>query len=141
MNRVSVLAALLAVICIPKAALADRQSDKKAFIASCDESISIARLFGAPRKFVGKHVDIRGIVGPATDNPKVININDIDNLSLFVIVLSDDLKDLEQGQRVRILGEVGKPVTAQIRSVEGAPTLLSTPTPSHRSGSAFARVY
>ena len=75
MNRVSVLAALLAVICIPKAALADRQSDKKAFIASCDESISIARLFGAPRKFVGKHVDIRGIVGPATDNPKVINIS------------------------------------------------------------------
>jgi hypothetical protein len=95
----------------PIAAVASVADDKRAFIAQCDESISVVRLAGAPYKFVGKKVDLHGIVGPTTD-PTFINLNSADesNPLAFVVVLADSRR-LEQGQRIRVLGVVQQPVS------------------------------
>lgn len=110
LSRVSFLAAVGgALVASPIAALASVQDDKKRFIAQCDESISVERLAGAPYKFIGKKVDLHGVVGPSTD-PGFINLNSPEGDGVFVIVLADS-RTLEQGQRIRVLGTVEKPVS------------------------------
>jgi len=46
-SRATFVVSGLAVLAAPTAAFADRASDKRAFLAQCDESISIDRLAGA----------------------------------------------------------------------------------------------
>jgi hypothetical protein len=110
LSRRSALQGAVAVVLAPTIASASIQDDKRAFIAQCDESISITRLAGAPHKFVGKKVDLHGMVGPAMQQTDAFNLNDIDNPAIFVIVLGN-AKDLEQGQSVRVLGTVESPET------------------------------
>ena len=119
MTRATFAVSLATLVAGPTAALASVQDDKRKFIAQCDESISIERLAGAPYKFVGKKVDLHGIVGPATD-PDYINLNSPSGDGTFVIVLADSRR-LEQNQRIRVLGTVQKPVSGQ-NNVGGAGT-------------------
>lgn len=106
-NRAGFVAGLAFVALVPSAAVASVQDDKRKFIAQCDESISIDRLAGAPYKFVGKKVDLHGVVGPATD-PDIINLNS--QGGVFVVVIASS-RNLEQGQNIRVLGTVEKPIS------------------------------
>ena len=108
MKRSGFIAGLFAII--PTAALADRQADKRAFLRKCDESISLERLAGAPNKFIGKKVDLHGIVGPPMQDTSVFNLNSPENPSIFVVVLGD-ARNLERGQAVRVLADVQKPIS------------------------------
>lgn len=109
-SRVAFVIGGLTVMAAPIAALADRASDKRAFLSRCDESISIERLAGAPYKFIGKKVDLRGTVGPAMDTTDAFSLDSSSNLAIFVVVVAD-ARALEQGQAVRVLGTVTKPFT------------------------------
>ena len=112
-SRASVLGGLGAAIVAPTAALAaSRQDQKRAFISQCDESISVEGLAGAPHKFVGKKVDLRGTVGPAMEDSNAFNLDGLNNPDAFVAVIWD-AKNLEQGQRVRVLGVVDRPVSGE----------------------------
>lgn len=99
------------LITLTQTALASTQDEKRKFIAQCDESISIDRLAGAPYKFLGKKVDLHGVVGPATD-PHIINLNSVNSFGTFVIVIADS-RNFEQGQRIRVLGTVEKPISGE----------------------------
>lgn len=111
--RVSVLCGLGAIVLSPAAALAaSPQDQKRAFIAQCDESISIERLAGAPHKFKGKKVDLHGVVGPPMEDSRAFNLDSADNPQTFIVVISD-AKDLEQRQRVRVLGVVVGAISGQ----------------------------
>ncbi len=110
-SRAAFVVAGLAVMAAPIAALADRASDKRAFLAQCDESISIDRLAGAPHKFIGKKVDVHGVVGPAMETTDAFSLDSTTNESLFVVVVAD-ARRLEQGQQVRVLGVVTKPISS-----------------------------
>ena len=109
-SRISFLAGAVTLTFTPIAALADRQADKNKFLAQCDESISIERLAGAPHKFIGKKVDIHGIVGPAMNNTSAFNLDSANEPGIFVIV-AGDARTLEQNQPVRVLGIVIEPVS------------------------------
>lgn|GEM_PF-6175871 len=109
-SRARFVAAVAGIIAIPATALASRQDDKRKFISQCDESISVDRLAGAPFKFIGKKVDLHGVVGPAASEEGVINLNS-DNGN-FVVVLGPS-RNLEQHQRIRVLGTVQKPISGQ----------------------------
>jgi hypothetical protein len=116
MKRIAALVSLLSLaipVVFPKVACADRRGDKKAFLATCDESISVARLCGAPHKFIGKHVDIHGMVGPAMDSDTTINIRDVDDPTQFVVIVSDFVKGLGEKQWIRVMGTVQKPVSGK----------------------------
>jgi hypothetical protein len=116
MKRVAALVSLLSLaipVVFSKVARADRQGDKKAFLATCDESISVDRLCGAPRKFIGKHVDIHGMVGPAMDSDTTINLRDVDDPTQFVVIVSDFVKGLGEKQWIRVMGTVQKPVSGK----------------------------
>jgi hypothetical protein len=108
-SRAGFVAGLALVVAAPVAAVASVQDDKRKFAAQCDESISIDRLAGAPYKFVGKKVDLHGVVGPATD-PDIINLNSENGNGVFVVVVASS-RSLEQGQHVRVLGTVANPVS------------------------------
>ena len=73
--------------------------------------VPTAATAGAPYKFIGKKVDLHGVVGPSTD-PDSINLNSPSLNGLFVVVLASS-RNLEQGQRIRILGTVQKPVQGE----------------------------
>lgn len=112
-TRLSFICSGIAACFIPAAAeAASRQDQKRAFIAQCDESISIDRLSGAPHKFIGKKVDLHGVVGPAMQDTRVFNLDSADDPSVFVLVIGD-AKNLEQGQNVRVLGVVEEPQSGQ----------------------------
>ena len=108
-NRAQFVACVAAVIAAPSVVSASAQDDKRKFISQCDESISVDRLAGAPYKFIGKKVDLHGVVGPASD-PDIINLNSLNENGMFVVVVASS-RNLEQGQRIRVLGTVRKPVT------------------------------
>jgi hypothetical protein len=112
-NRASALAGIGAAALWPTGVLgASVQEQKRAFIAQCDESISIERLAGAPHKFVGKKVDLHGIVGPAMEDTHAFNLDSGDSPWRFVVVIWN-AKNLEERQRVRVLGVVLGPVSGQ----------------------------
>jgi hypothetical protein len=97
----------------PTAALAaTKQEEKKAFVAQCDGSISIDRLAGAPHKFVGKKVDLHGIVGPAMEDARAFNLDSLNDPTAFVVVVWN-ARYLEARQRVRVLGTVARPVSGE----------------------------
>ena len=96
---------LVAIACTTGPAWA-ALSPKAKFISSCDETISIARLAGAPYKFVGKHVDLHGTVGGPADDGTAFNLADNNG---NVIVARHDARQLEAGQAVRVLGIVTRP--------------------------------
>ena len=107
-SRRFALASIVAIAATPSSAVAgSRADDKKKFISECDESISISRLTGAPFKFVGKKVDLHGKVGAPTQDGKSFNLY-TDDVPAAVLVVAD-ARNLEGGQRVRVLGVVQKP--------------------------------
>lgn len=108
-SRVRFVTYIAAVIAAPSTVSASSQDDKRKFISQCDESISVDRLAGAPYKFIGKKVDLHGIVGPASD-PDIINLNSLNEDGTFVVVVASS-RNLEQGQRIRVLGTVRKPIS------------------------------
>jgi hypothetical protein len=83
--------------------------------------MSIERLAG-PNKFVGKKVDLHGIVGPPIDTSEfnIFNMNSADNPNFFVLV-KGDAKDLEQNQHLRAVS-CKNPLLVKIRSVAGERT-------------------
>ena len=112
-SRLSLLCGIGATALIPGVALAaSRQDEKRAFIAQCDESISIERLSGAPHKFIGKKVDLHGLVGPAMEDTKAFNLDSANDPGAFVVVIWNS-KNLEERQSVRVLGVVVKPASGQ----------------------------
>lgn len=115
-TRGAALGAIAAVMCAG-VAKASTSSEKAAFIAQCDESISISRLAGAPYKFVGKKVDLHGIVGPPIDE-HTLNLNDPNDPEIFVAVIGN-AKTLEEGQALRVLGIVLQPVQSENTSGGG----------------------
>lgn len=105
--------ALCGIALAPAAArAASKQAEKKAFVAQCDETISIDRLAGAPHKFVGKKVDLHGIVGPAMEDARAFNLDSLNDPTAFVVVVWN-ARDLEARQRVRVLGTVAQPVSGE----------------------------
>jgi hypothetical protein len=109
MNRAQFTAGVVAFSSVTGSAIASTQDEKRKFISQCDESISVDRLAGAPYKFIGKKVDLHGIVGPATD-PDIINLNSVSGYGVFVVVVASS-RNLETGQRIRVLGTVRKPIS------------------------------
>jgi hypothetical protein len=87
------------------------QDDERRFIAQCDTSISVERLADAPYFFIGKKVDLRGVVGPVAD-PDRFDLYVAKGAILFVVVFGTS-EVLKAGQRLRVLGTVEKPVPAR----------------------------
>ena len=102
------IGALAALSIVPVTGFADsRQDQKKRFIGQVDQSISIARLSGAPYKFVGKKVELHGRVAGIVDE-KHFNLASEDGETVVVI---GDARSLEGGQRLRVLGTVVQPLS------------------------------
>ena len=112
MSRLVAISTIAAATITPLSAIAGSRADeKKKFISECDESISIARLTGAPFKFIGKKVDLHGKVGAPTADGKSFNLY-TDDVASAVLVIAD-ARALEGDQRVRVLGVVQKPESGQ----------------------------
>ena len=106
-RRLAIIMTAAAVVAPVGALAGSRADEKKKFIAQCDESISIARLTGAPFKFIGKKVDLHGKVGAPTADGRSFNLY-TDDVETAVIVIAE-ARNLEGDQRVRVLGVVQKP--------------------------------
>jgi len=100
-----------AAVAAPVAAAASVPDDERRFIARCDTSISVERLADAPYFFIGKKVDLHGVVGPVTD-PDRFDLYVAKGAILFVVVFGNS-EGLKADRRLRVLGTVEKPVPAR----------------------------
>jgi len=98
----------------PTATPESTAEQKRDFLAEVDESISGARIEGAPFKFVGKKVDLHCTVGsiPQEDFFNAACGTDEDG-SPVTIVIQANSRQLETNQAVRILGTVVEPMDGQ----------------------------
>jgi hypothetical protein len=118
LRRLSFLS-LAAVAAVAPGVAAAANAAKVAFIASCDESISISRLAGAPYKFTGKHVDLRGYVGAPAEGGAAFNLVDDDGRAIIAV---HDARQLEMGQAVRVLAVVGQGEEFTVQGSGGSTT-------------------
>jgi hypothetical protein len=88
------------------------QNQKKDFLASVDESISGAMIAGNPYKYIGDAVDLHCTVVSIPD-PSFFNAQcgeDSDGLPALIVVEYDNTANLNQGQAVRVMGDVEEPM-------------------------------
>jgi hypothetical protein len=104
---------------VPDAKPLSASQRKKEFLAGVDEAISGKRISGNPYKFVGSSVDLHGTVVSVVDETHFnlqtgdISMNgegDVSDTLGNVVIECQSSKDLEQGQRVRVLGTVIQPI-------------------------------
>jgi predicted extracellular nuclease len=107
--------------------------EKRAFIASVDESITGKRIAGNSRKFIGAAVDLHGVVVNVLDDNTFnfrtgdISMDENGNVSNtlgMIVVRCNSTRDLEADQQLRVLGTVVEPMEGS--NLMGASTTFPT---------------
>ncbi len=84
---------------------------KRAFLATVDESVSGERIAGNPYKFVGTRVDLHCVISDIPQEDFVNATRPPDEYGLGPnVVIRTDARGLEKGQSIRAIGTVEDPM-------------------------------